>query len=192
MSITLTPADSKQARVKLNLSQTKAAAEAGINRAYLSQFENGSRILTDNTLNQLLDYYLSQGWADTNDPIEDEIAIQKGIIRVCDGFVIPDTTEDEVVDHLLAEYHQNETEIAKLQKQESEQGFFLGLDEDATRSKSQRLILLMARNYGIVTQLHGQETLLPTFKERTDINTLGDLVKNLFHEENAGHMGQYI
>ncbi len=43
----LTARNLKKARESLNLSQAKVSNETGTNRAYLSQFEGGQRILND-------------------------------------------------------------------------------------------------------------------------------------------------
>jgi transcriptional regulator with XRE-family HTH domain len=85
----ITPEHSKQAREELNISQSKAALGAGINRAYLSQFESGSRILDDESLENLIGYYFSQGWEEPDDsPIEYEVALSSGTFKACDGFLL--------------------------------------------------------------------------------------------------------
>lgn len=189
--MSLTPTDSKQARDELNLSQAKVSAETGINRAYLSQFENGSRILNDSTLNQLKDYYLNQGWPGTNsDSIEEKVSSQEDNIRVWDGFVIPQATEEVEAYNLLSEYHKNQSEIIKSQNEKSVHCWFFGFDEDGTRAKCQRLMLLMARNYAIVRQLHGQRTMIPTARPGNEIDSLGAYIEELFHQEKMGQQGQ--
>jgi len=56
------PKYSKDAREMLSLSQSVVARGAEINRSYLSQWENETKILPDSTLVRLHDYYESMGY----------------------------------------------------------------------------------------------------------------------------------
>lgn len=58
----ITGAQAADARAMLNLSQAKVSRETGISRSYLSQFENGSRKLSNSELSSLREYYEEAGY----------------------------------------------------------------------------------------------------------------------------------
>ena len=58
----ITGVQSKDARAALAKSQGEVAKETNISRAYLSQFENGIRKLTDSEIVVLRDYYEDFGF----------------------------------------------------------------------------------------------------------------------------------
>ena len=66
MDTTISPSEAKSAREALRLSQSKTGAAVNLNRAYLSQFENGRYLLTDDDNEKLRLYYESEGY-DFND-----------------------------------------------------------------------------------------------------------------------------
>lgn len=63
----ITGLQSKDARSALGKSQGEVSKETGISRAYLSQFENGIRKLTDSELVVLKDYYEDSGFLFNSD-----------------------------------------------------------------------------------------------------------------------------
>ena len=180
-NIVLTPGDSKKARAYLNLSQAKAASGAGINRAYLSQFESGTRILDEATSHKLSDLYISEGWVDSFEEEEEELGIKQCAFQFRDGFVLPSQLLPEDIDRLLGEYQDNLTEIKnQIQLKASFTFLFRDLDDGETLVRANKLLMLMARNFSIVTQLHGQNLVIPMEKKTGEIKTLGDFVQNLF------------
>ncbi len=56
MNTLLDTAIFKSARESMGISQSKLAKELGINRAYLSQFESGKRLLNDNEIEVIYAY----------------------------------------------------------------------------------------------------------------------------------------
>lgn len=51
----------KTTRNDLSLSQARVASETGLRRSSISEAENGQRILTDDELNTLVDFYVQEG-----------------------------------------------------------------------------------------------------------------------------------
>lgn len=156
----LTPDQAIEARVSLNLSQAKVASDTGINRAYLSQFESGKRVLEDRYLDPLLEYYENQGWKPAPDvekqPVAQRINSPKHSLHISDGFVIAGSVNSAQEEELLEEYYQNGLELEKLSSEDLPRGFLGGLDENAAIKKSLRPLLLAARQFEIKQILHGQ------------------------------------
>ena len=80
-------------------------------------------------------------------------------LRVMDGFMVPGQIEDELADSLLSEYHENSQRIAALCESDLKKGLFFGVDEEDREEREQEVLLLMARNYTLIEQLQGHETL---------------------------------
>ena len=85
----ITGMQSKDARAALAKSQGEVAKETNISRAYLSQFENGIRKLTDSEIVVLRDYYEDLGFvfqSEKNDYKENAKAVlesaQKSLVDV--------------------------------------------------------------------------------------------------------------
>ncbi|BFM16334.1 hypothetical protein R50073_25170 [Maricurvus nonylphenolicus] len=181
----MTPDMASEARQSLNLSQAKAAKETGINRAYLSQFESGKRVLEDNLLETLSTYYVSQGWQPTPEqakaPVEQLINNDKHSLNIADGFVVSsEATAEFILEELLDEYYENSDEIASLQETELERGFFGGLDSDSAMRQSMRALLLMARQFQIKQILHGHHEPHErevNIEETSSIITVGDFIE---------------
>jgi transcriptional regulator with XRE-family HTH domain len=62
MRKTITPEQSKDARSELDLSQNYVSKQTGIGRAYMSQFENDYRKLTDSQQAKLRSFYEDEGF----------------------------------------------------------------------------------------------------------------------------------
>src|SRR5258708_16183560 len=110
MEQVLTAQQAKSARSAAHLSQGKVATDLGINRSYLSLFESGKYVLDDNTLAQLRDYYQDHGVNLDGTPSVPGNAktmpastASEGL-RLRDGFLLPDDTDDDESDALLTEY----------------------------------------------------------------------------------------
>src|SRR3569833_4456852 len=115
METILTPETAKAARQKTNLSQSKVAAELGINRAYPSLFESGKYLFEESVLSSLRCYYEENGYVFENVRNADVYAEPKfALVQVKEKFDIPnwmDETEDE---ELLATYTENRKKIISL------------------------------------------------------------------------------
>ena len=189
-SIVLTPDESKRARSELNISQAKAASGADINRSYLSQFESGTRILDDKSADKLCSFYVASGWEEEQiEVVEPEVAIKTGGIKIRDGFVIPNQADDEHLERLLEEYQDNLLEIQQEEGKPVHFGFLGGLNEERTAEMSQYLLKLMARNFSIITQLHGQDILVPAKISEKNIKTLGHFTQSFLFDGATGAGG---
>lgn len=182
----LTPDLAIQAREQLNLSQSKAAKESGINRAYLSQYEGNKRVLDDSQLERLAEFYGSLGWKPPTEVAEltqeQLINSDKHGLKIIDGFVIAPEAFDIGAEVLLDEYYELEEEIKELKTKELKRGLFGGLDEHDAKDQCIRPLALMARLCEIKQVLQGQldTTSIEVDKDDTSsIHTVGDYIEVL-------------
>lgn len=188
----LTPDMSVKARDQLNLSQAKAAAETGISRSYLNQFEGSKRVLEDHLLETLASYYESKGWKPDESvlskPVEQHINSPEHGLSIIDGFVVSiDASESYIVEDLLSEHYANDQEIERLISKEFKRGIFGGFIEDEALRSCLRPLTLMARQYEIKRILHGQTEDWPSpltsnnplMRDPSLIRTAGDYIQVL-------------
>ena len=170
-----------------------------INRAYLSQFENGRLILNDQVLEKLEAYYVSQGALPASKQALSAATTRgKGakfiaslattgatldfdgpVIR--DGFLIPSASDDLLVEDLLAEYAQNRQRVAELCQEdlrETEFLDFVSVDAERAEEKVKEVLTLMARNFAVIEEIQGGETVEPCAASflTQDKQTTGDFL----------------
>jgi len=191
----LTPSEAIKARETLNLSQSRVARDTGLSRSYLSQFENGKRILEDRWLNTLYEYYSSLGWSNTKESTSDSTESNPPSptkldhkLNIVDGFVIPIGVEAEyVVEDLMDEFYDNSQKIEKCRHKKISRnvGFLFGddrgIDNETAYEESRRMLILMARQYEIIQILHGQHENCHSgvTTELDTVKTVGDYVAAL-------------
>jgi|GEM_PF-868959 len=184
----LTPDQAVMARETLNLSQAKVARDTGINRAYLSQFEGSKRILEDQPLSRLQEYYMSLGWAPSPETstasVKQLLDSDKHNLTIMDGFVVAmeSFSSEAEAEVLLDEYYAIGEEIVELKQQELKRGFFGGLDESEALSDSLRALVLMGRQCEIKQMLQGQLEPDQSVVDRNDkstVQTVGDFIEVL-------------
>ena len=172
----------KKAREALGMSQGKLASELNINRSYLSQFESGKRLLSDEELNLLRECYEEKGYEFIDSPTNEGNGI-----KVMDGFAFPDGVTDEDADIILTEYAENTEKIQLLSEKDIEINssiFSDSIDDDDKEAKTRQLLCLMARNYTLIEQLQGRETisLCPSSEIGKDKATTGEFISLEFAE----------
>ena len=177
METILTPKQAKKAREEVGLSQGNVAVSLGINRTYLSLFESGKYIFDDDTLEQMSEFYIDHGAEIESPDTLTEGGMPVGKVRIMDGFMIADHLPDEEVENLLGEYAFNTDAIESLRNNTPKEGFW-GIDEDDLANKQNQILALMARNFCIIEQLHGHESIKPCHKDKIDGDkkTTGDFI----------------
>ncbi len=180
----ISPEAATKARQALNLSQAKVAHDIEINRAYLSQFEHGKRVLDSKILDSLRAYYEDQGWAfseDGDDPTH--------TMHIVDGFVVSAELADEAVEPLVEEYYRNADRMAELERDAVKRGFFGGVAEDDALEQAQPLLLLAYRQYYLKQALQGamerEATLAENDRTGKAITLLGDYLNHLVKPHNT-------
>lgn len=196
-NVILSATDAKQARMVLQLSQGKVAGHLGVNRTYLSQFENGRYLFNDALLEKLRDYYEEEGYQFNDDALEPRNPAAPGMDEInahqqhkgyhqktIDGFVIPDSLDFSEADAILSEYAENGRRIAEICNSSPKSGLLFGLDEEDLEERMREALVLMARNYALIEQLHGHATVFPVDKEEK--STVGDYLGASFAKQFNG------
>lgn len=173
----LTPELSAQARSELGLSQAKVSKEIGLSRGYLSQFESGKRVLADDQVSALQEYYLSAGWKPADE--QEEKPVEASVL-IIDGLVVAGQI-DGSIDDLMQEYYDTKSEIDKLRSADIQRGWFGGLDHEAAEEDGKKLLLLYRRLDEIKDILQGraQSSQEVGIIEEDDIQTLGEYIDML-------------
>jgi transcriptional regulator with XRE-family HTH domain len=187
MKTILTAEQAKAARSTTRLSQGKVAADLEINRAYLSLFESGKYVFKDSVLTQLRSYYEEHGYdfGDAGAPEQTASRSQAShveAVRIMDGFQVPSAMSEEEAEALLAEYSENSAMIQTSCAEKPEDFLFFGVDEDDLHERQYQVLMLMARNFTLIEQLHGRETVLPTLEaeKKKPKKTVGDYLSSDF------------
>lgn len=180
----LLPEHSIEARRLLGLSQAAVAKDSGVSRPLISQFENGRAIMADAVKRRLADYYIDQGYDLPESPEQDEAEggdedheapaprrrlaprIPGGTYLV-DGHLVPKGVSPGRAELLLGEVSDNHDEIAEFLLDDRgvspvEVDGFFGSSFDyspvnAQLDEAARVIVLMARNYLLLTRLRGED-----------------------------------
>ncbi|ODS23028.1 hypothetical protein AB835_11100 [Candidatus Endobugula sertula] len=186
MQTLLQPEQSIEARELLNLSQAK---ETGVNRAYLSQFENGKRILKDAENDALINYYDEQGLdvdalrqkanqEEQKIPINPDLTPVYSInpYRIRDGIVISSHLANDTVEALMNEYHNLDSQIEQALEQPIVRGLF-GLSRADTTEKAIQTLLDCYRQRHIKLVLQGRESEQPEKTvDDSDIKTVDEFI----------------
>jgi transcriptional regulator with XRE-family HTH domain len=158
----LSSTQAKTARESLGLSQGKTATDLQLNRSYLSQFESGKRLFDDEWLKNLRQYYEANGYQFIDTPDEDGNGV-----RVMDCFVIPSSVNDEQADELLSQYADNKNQIQEVDQDLDEEWETADIYDIGLSYREMDIVLMMARNYALIEQLHGHEVSTPWIIEET-------------------------
>lgn len=176
----ITSNQAKQARGFCGLSQSRVVEHTGINRSYLSQFENGKILLPDSALSKLYGFYTEHGWRLNETEAEElKLPASGGLFsrpRFIEGIQIPENFNDSYAESLVEELLENNVLIKEiLSGGTPTQSQMLGLGEDIADIDSinedlTRAIHYMARNYCIVSELQGWDCILeaPSIESRSD------------------------
>lgn len=192
----LSPEQSRDARRLAGVSQQTAANAAGVSRTHLALWEVGKYLLPDATLKALHDYYAKTGYVfdedqdggkkgsllngsdETKRPQKTNAATGLEGFSLIDGFLVPKGIDSVAVENTLAELADNNVKIAELAATSAEPELFGGYCQKV----SDQITQLMARNYTLVQQLRGHETITPCSKAdaETKTDTNGGVLSRVF------------
>ena len=209
--VILTNNQARTARATLGFSQGSVANAVGLNRTYLSLFENGKYLFPDRDLRKLRDYYSSMGASFDKSEIPDDsniVAVHDVVgerharaaadrdadrtksLRVMDGFAIPINMDDIEVEHLLSEYSDNQKTIHQLcsydiRKKHSSEPFLFWdamIDQSEVEKRTKQVLTLMAKNYFLIETLHGHDPLIRKADHtESELCTTGDFIRAMFN-----------
>lgn len=188
MDPTISSSEAKSAREALGLSQAKVALSININRAYLSQFENGRYILTSDDNEKLRIYYENEGY-DFNDPADQESPINdtdSGLEAgewIEEGFIISGFIDPNHAYELIEEHKLNQVKTAELCSYNLRENHTVCpwvindpyIDGKAFDTKTREVLILMSRNYNIVEELQDREFCEP-LNDFLNANSTGEFV----------------
>ena len=163
----ITPAQSRDARRGLGLSQTKVIQQSGLPGHKLKHFETGSYQPDLPFLKQLSDFYVALG-VDLSDDTVDATppaglkpgaAMIRTVHRPC--FFVSEKVSAELLDQCLERMHLNDERIASLLKVSLKSQTILGGHSEETVAEHQELFGAMAENYLIFRLLQGNPIVEP-------------------------------
>lgn len=164
MDTILTGQQSGEARTALNLTQRKAASEAGLDRNKLSLFER-QQLFPDNKFKQALrDFYESEGMEFDDEPEEiEKEKIAPSVVRAStpdhyqlDGYVVVKSLLVDEAGSLTEQIDIINERIDELLEKPIKRDMF-GRSSRECDGCQEELKALMARAYCLVRQLHGYE-----------------------------------
>ena len=185
------PAQSKNARRALGLTQAQLAEQAGASLSYIKRFETGRESGGPKFQQKLIDFFTSQKI--NLDDVTDEVMSSKAphprlaVGTVCFFPIRPDLDEASVRS-VMQELDRNDERIVKLFAMEATRApAFVGEGEysEETQAAGRELFALCAANYMLVRYLTGADNPLA---RRSDKNSLGALLLEAMREgiERAG------
>lgn len=162
----ITPAQSRDARRGLGLSQTQVIQQSKLPGHKLKNFETGSYQPDMTFLKQLSDFYAALGVDLPDDDIAPTPAEQlkpgaamiRTVQRPC--FFISEAVQPELLDECLERMHQNDERIVSLLSTSLKSGM-LGGHHDSTVAEHQELFGAMSENYLIFRLLQGNPIVQP-------------------------------
>ena len=185
------PSELIEARENLGISQSKLSRETGVNRAYISQFENGKRVLEDHCLDKIAEHLESLGWVSPNSEDVEILPDSTRLIpvaklKVLDGFVIPEGIPlGEELEFMIDEFDRNTDRIEELKQKELRRGLLGGLDPDSANEQSLEVLVLSARNLEIISQIHGKYEATyqgATLEDDDSLTKIGHYVEALIYK----------
>jgi transcriptional regulator with XRE-family HTH domain len=125
----ITPSELKALRTVKGISQVRLAKDAGLQRSYLSQYENGKYLFSDDDLDSIMKAL--DRVDDVNDPELPtlfDLALDPVILV---GFLVPGGVEPEECELALEKFEDAMSEVMDRLNLETPRGFFGGVDREA-------------------------------------------------------------
>jgi len=164
--VIITSAESQEARKAIGLSQAKFCKHHGITRCYLSDWENGKRMMSDDELSEIRLAYESEGYefperemapAEEFNGLDQEVGPD---CRIIDGIVYP-VGNDGSAEAIANELSAYDELIEELLADETEAVLNEGLlfDDDSQiqemAERVRQMAFVMARAYALIKRLQG-------------------------------------
>jgi hypothetical protein len=189
----ITPAQSKEARRSLALSQKDVIAATGLNAYKLKLFESRNFDIGMVAEKKLREFYEGQGvdFAEIDALIQSKqptfVAHQRDVgggVKTAYtftprmGFRISDELSESLVERLMDQMEVNDNRVGELVEEAFKPGFLGGIS-DETESKARELIAALAENHVIFRFLQGRNIVAPTRDEpKTLANYLAQLMQD--------------
>jgi len=169
----LTSRQSKAAREQLGMSQRRAAADSGLQRLTLNQFETRKVVPNDAFLEELRDFYESRGAViEDAAPVESKPGQVEAVALpdryVLDGFVVTGAMAQDEADQILEELALVEEKIEDIMVEPLEERFLFEGVTDRCERRQEEMQILMVRAYSLIRKLQGRSSVDPCGKRDSD------------------------
>jgi len=169
----LTSRQSKDARDQLGMSQRKAAADSGLPRFTLNQFETRKVVPADNFLQLLREFYENQGAViEDAEPVEpDQKVLNAEALQdryYLDGYVVTGAMSQDEAEQILEELALVEERVGTIMDEPIEKDWLFDSLTNACQERQKELQVLMARAYILTRKLQGRSTVEPCTKDDFD------------------------
>lgn len=207
----ITPTQCRTARRELSLSQGDVAAATGLNRVYISDFENGgTNRLTTGQQKKLVEFFkgkleeaqdngeeLDLTFGQTEDPaaanLKESPALRSTAIACLHFAISPDIPAPDVL-KIIRQMEENEARLEELLSKEAKEGGLLtfGQWDGETETDLQEAIATMAANFVLASLVQGKRFVYRETSEGEDAKTVRDVMNDTFATAFTGVIANWV
>jgi transcriptional regulator with XRE-family HTH domain len=212
MSQVITPDQCRMARRELSLSQGDVAAATGLNRVYISDFENGgTNRLTTGQQKKLVEFFkgkleeaqdngeeLDLTFGQTKDPaaanLKESPALRSTAIACLHFAISPDIPAPDVL-KIIRQIEDNEARLEELLGKDAKEAGLFGMSSqwDAeTEADMQEAIGLMASNFVLSSLAQGKSFVYRDTEEGEEAKTVRDVMNDTFATAFTGVIANWV
>ena len=208
----ITPDQCRTARRELSLSQGDVAAATGLNRVYISDFENGgTNRLTASQQKKLVEFFKAKLEEATdngedldlsfgNEEDKDEAALKdsttlRSTSFACLHFAISPNIPASDLMKIIRQMEENETQLEELLGKEAKEAGLFGLGsqwDGETEADLQEAISLMAANFVLSSLAQGKSFVHRDTEEGEDAKTVRDVMNDTFGLAFTGVIANWV
>lgn len=210
--ICITPDQCRAARRELGLSQADVAAETGLNRVYISSFEQGgTERLTENQQRKLAGFLkikhqeaLDNGedirltFGEHEDPEDDTTkscaALRSAQISCLHFAISPDIPKPDLL-KIIRQMEDNEARLGELLGKDAKEAGLFGMGsqwDGETEADMQEVIGLMASNFVLFSLAQGKSFVYRDTDEGEDAKTVRDVMNDTFASAFTGVIANWV
>lgn len=207
----ITPTQCRTARRELSLSQGDVAAATGLNRVYISDFENGgTNRLTTGQQKKLVEFFkgkleeaqdngeeLDLTFGQTEDTaaadLKESPALRSTAIACLHFAISPDIPAPDVL-KIIRQMEENEARLEELLSKEAKEGGLLtfGQWDGETETDLQEAIATMAANFVLSSLVQGKRFVYRETSEGEDAKTVRDVMNDTFATAFTGVIANWV
>lgn len=212
MNAIITPDQCRKARRELSLSQGDVAAATGLNRVYISDFENGgTNRLTTGQQKKLVDFFkgkleeaqdngeeLDLTFGQTEDPagsdLKESPALRSTAIACLHFAISPDIPAPDVL-KIIRQIEDNEEQLEELLSKDAKEAGLFGMGsqwDSETEADMQDAIGLMAANFVLSSLVQGKSFVYRDADEGEGTKTVRDVMNDTFTPAFTGVIASWV
>lgn len=210
--IIITPDQCRKARRELSLSQGDVAAATGLNRVYISDFENGgTNRLTTGQQKKLVEFFkgkleeaqdngedLDLSFGQTEDPAASDLkespALRSTAIACLHFAISPDIPAPDVL-KIIRQIEDNEAQLEELLGKDAKEAGLFGMGsqwDGETEADMQAAFGLMAENFVLHSLVQGKSFVYRDTDEGEDAKTVRDVMNDTFATAFTGVIANWV